>query len=206
MRIPRIEYTGAMYHAYTRGDNKENIFLTNRDRESYLNTLRLCKERYEFELYAYCLMANHVHLVLRTGEAPLSHIMHLLNSRYSKHFNRAYTRVGHVFQGRYQANLIEGDAGLLEATRYVHLNPVVIGLVKSPSQYRWSSMRAYLKAYSEHATDLVDTSFVLSMVGKRPEVQRTRYQIYIQEGVIRGRGKRQLMRAIAHFRSIKPGS
>ncbi|MCL5290905.1 MAG: transposase [Actinobacteria bacterium] len=205
MRKPRIEYKGAIYHAYTRGDNREDVFLTDDDRLFYLDTIKASKNLYEFRLLAYCLMKNHTHLIIKTDEAPLSRIMHTLNLRYAKYFNRIYTRIGHLFQGRYKASIIETDAHLLEATRYVHLNPVVVGLVASPDQYPWCSMSAYLDRSPKQPHGLVDRGHVLGLLGMRPSVQVLRYCKYIEEGVIPGKDRKRLMREIVFFRSKTPG-
>jgi len=206
MRKPRIEYPGAMYHVFTRGDNKEDIYLADEDRLFYLRNLKKYKDSYSFKLFAYCLMSNHVHLVVKTDETPLSKIMHAINSNYSKYFNKEHAKVGHLFQGRYKATLIKSDAHLLEATRYVHLNPVNASITASPESYSWSSYGSYFGNGYGSLFSLVDSEDILSYFGKRQTTRAERYRIFVQEGIVLGRDKRSLRKEIALFRSTRPGN
>ncbi|MEW5706922.1 MAG: transposase [Actinomycetota bacterium] len=126
-RKPRIEFAGVLYHVIARGNNKQVVFNTAEDYLYYLDRLRVAKEQYNFCLYSYCLMPNHVHLFIRTKETPLSHIMLMVQTSYAKYYNRKTKRVGHLFQNRYKAILCDIDAYLLELVRYIHLNPVRAG-------------------------------------------------------------------------------
>jgi REP element-mobilizing transposase RayT len=113
------------------------------DREDYLRRLAACRDRFHFFLYAYCLMDNHVHLALERGPVPLSRIMLVLQSTYSQGFNRRHDRVGHLFQGRYSAFLVQKERYLAALIRYIHDNPVKAGIVRSAEEYEWSSARHY---------------------------------------------------------------
>ena len=104
-RLPRIEYPGALYHVITRGNQRQRIFFDGKDHKRYLEVLRTLKKAYSFRLYAYALMRNHVHLLIETGQAPLSRIMQRLSSSYTKYFNYRHKLVGHLFQGRYKGIL-----------------------------------------------------------------------------------------------------
>lgn len=139
----RLELEGAIYHVVARGNNRRLLFVDDVDREVYLDRLARCRTRYGFSLYAYCLMDNHVHLVVERGAVSLSRIMLSLHSFYGQRFNRRHDRVGHLFQGRYKAYLVERDRYLLALLRYVHANPVKAGLVARAERYRWSSARCY---------------------------------------------------------------
>ncbi|MHB0977451.1 MAG: transposase [Candidatus Aquicultorales bacterium] len=206
MRERRVEYPGATYHAYTRGDNKENIFLATDDYLFFQDILGLSCSRFDFTLFAYCLMTNHIHLVIKTREEPLSKIMHYLSSRYSKYFNRVYDRVGHVFQGRYKTTHIETGGHLLEATRYVHLNPVDAKLTDDPESYPWSSMGVYLGKSRRSSESFVDPREVLGLLATQRPAQIKRYRSYVEDGIIIGRDRRRLKQEVDSIRKKKPGS
>ncbi|MDT8376083.1 MAG: transposase, partial [Mariprofundaceae bacterium] len=138
----RVEYPGAIYHVTSRGNAQSDIYLDDSDRESFLLTLSEVVSRFGWACHAYCLMSNHYHLVIETPKANLAQGMRQLNGIYTQRFNRVHHRVGHIFQGRYKAILVERDAYLLELSRYVVLNPVRAKMVKDVSQWPWSSYRA----------------------------------------------------------------
>ncbi|WP_133129037.1 transposase [Legionella nagasakiensis] len=138
----RIEYPGAVYHVTSRGDRKENIYLSDKDKQNFLTLLDKVCERHSWYCHAYCLMSNHYHLLLETPNANLSKGMQYLNGVYTQHFNKIYNHVGHVFQGRFKAILVEKNSYLLELARYIVLNPVRANLVSTPSEWKWSSYLA----------------------------------------------------------------
>ena len=137
-----MEYPGAIYHVTSRGNAQSDIYLDDSDRETFLITLSEVATRFGWICHAYCLMSNHYHLVIETPKANLALGMRQLNGVYTQRFNRTHHRVGHVFQGRYKAILVERDAYLLELSRYVVLNPVRAKMVNDVSQWPWSSYRA----------------------------------------------------------------
>lgn len=136
----RIEYPGALYHITSRGNARQKIFLDDKDYYLFLKCLDLTSKRYSFLVYSFCLMPNHYHLLLETPEGNLSKIMRQLNGVYTQKFNKKYGRVGHIFQGRYKAILVEKERYLLELIRYINLNPVRANLVKDPLDWKWSSL------------------------------------------------------------------
>jgi REP element-mobilizing transposase RayT len=138
----RIEYPGATYHVTSRGDRKERIFRSSDDQRLFLDIVDQAMDRLDALVFAFCLMGNHYHVVLRTRQANLSRLMRHINGEYTRTFNRRHGLVGHVFQGRYHAVLVDSDAYLLSACRYVELNPVRAGLVESAQAWPWSSYRA----------------------------------------------------------------
>ena len=138
----RIEYAGATYHVTSRGDRREPIFIDDDDRRAFLDVLGQALARFDAAVLAYCLMGNHYHLVLTTHGANLSALMHQLNGVYTQRFNRRHDKVGHVFQGRFKAILVDRDTYLLEVCRYVELNPVRAKMVSAPAVWPWSSYRA----------------------------------------------------------------
>jgi len=160
-RKPRIEYPGALVHVIARGNNRQEIFHDDEDRRAYLERLGLYLAGGRLTIYCFCLMPNHVHLLVEVGERSLSQVLHRLLTWHARYHSVKYSRVGHLFQGRYKAILCDKDAYLLELVRYIHLNPVRAGLVADPRDYRWSSHRAYLGEvrYPWLNTDLVLSQF-----------------------------------------------
>jgi len=143
-RLPRIEYPGALYHVTARGVQQAMIFLDDHDRIALLKRLARTLLDGDASLFAYCLMGNHYHFVLQTRAANLSALMQRINGGYSLAFNQRHDRRGHVFEGRFKAIPVNRDAHLLEACRYVDLNPVRARLVESPAHWSWSSYRAHV--------------------------------------------------------------
>ena len=137
----RIEYPGAFYHVTSRGNEQKDVFKSRRDRERFLSYLESAVVRYGAVMHAYCLMSNHYHLLLETPEGNLSQIMRHINGAYTTYFNVKRKRAGHLFQGRYKAILVEADEYAIELSRYIHLNPVKVGMVDKPEEYEWSSYR-----------------------------------------------------------------
>ncbi len=142
----RIEFPGALYHLTARGNAGQGIFLDARDSQRFLSLLDEVATRLRWRCTAYCLMADHYHLVVETPAANLAHGMRLINGRYTQAFNRRHGRGGHLFQGRYKAILIDRGAYLKEVCRHVVLNPVRAGLAPDARAWRWSSYRATLAA------------------------------------------------------------
>ena len=138
----RIEFPGAVYHIYSRGNRKENIFLDNDDRKLFLEIFSEISERNSWMCHAYCLMGNHYHLLLEIPHGILAPGMQHLNSLYARKFNRKHIMVGHLFQGRYKADLILDSNRFLLTARYICRNPVEASIVEDASQWPWSSYRA----------------------------------------------------------------
>lgn len=135
----RIEFAGAIYHVTSRGDRRDAIFVDDEDRSALLATLAQACSRFDAQVLSYCLMGNHYHVVLHTRQGGLSLLMRHLNGVYTQRFNRRHDKVGHVFQGRFKAILVDRDNYLLELCRYVELNPVRARLVATAAEWPWSS-------------------------------------------------------------------
>jgi putative transposase len=159
----RLEFAGALYHVTSRGNRREDIYESDSDRQSFLNVLGDVCARYNWSCHAYCLMGNHYHLLIETPDANLSKGMRQLNGVYTQIFNRANNRVGHVFQGRYKAILVEKQSYLLELSRYIVLNPVRAEMVRSAKDWRWSSYRAM--AGQAKAEACLDVEWLLASFG-----------------------------------------
>lgn len=142
MRPLRIEFPGATWHVTSRGVEKRNIFLSNRDRNHFLTILANVVENHRWCLYAYVLMSNHYHLLLTTPEPNLSAGMQKLGGIFAQRFNATYGRWGHLFGGRFKSHSVGDGAYLLSAARYIVLNPVRAGLTITAGEWRWSSYAA----------------------------------------------------------------
>jgi putative transposase len=177
----RIEYPGALYHVTSRGNERRNIFLDDADRRKLLGILDDYHDRYGILIHCYVLMGNHYHLVVETPQGNLVKVMHGINSRYTGYFNRKYTRVGHLFQGRYRAILVGKDPYLLEVSRYVHLNPVRVKVVNKPEQYAWSSYPGYIAKGKE--IPWVEYSWILSQFGLDRKTSKKRYREFVSKAV-----------------------
>lgn len=177
----RLEFPGAIYHLTSRGNARQKVFFTDTDRQLFLDTLAAVVSRYSWICHAYCLMANHYHLLVETPKANLSLGMRQLNGIYTQAFNRRHRRVGHLFQGRFKAILVEKESYLLELCRYIVLNPVrVKGNLKTGS-WKWSSYRA--TAGLAPAPGFLQTDWVLGQFGKKRAQAQKRYREFVKEGL-----------------------
>ncbi|MEK6816689.1 MAG: transposase [Nanoarchaeota archaeon] len=191
-RKPRIQYEGAFYHIIVRGNQRQDIFLDDEDRDVYLEKLQRYHQKCGFILYAYVLMSNHVHLLMETPKDPISRIMQMINFTYTQYFNRRYGKVGHLFQGRYKSFLCDKNACLLALVRYIHNNPVRAGLVKHLEQYRWSSHDNYIHG----GAGLVEAEQVLRLFSEKPRIARQRYREFIEEAQAQGTDKEKIYQAV----------
>ena len=177
----RIEFPDALYHVTARGDRREDIFEDDQDRQTFLLTLEQIVTQFNWLCYAWCLMDNHYHLLIQTPDGNLSKGMRQLNGVTTQSSNRRHRRVGHLFQGRFKAILVDHDAYLLELSRYIVLNPVRAGMVKAPADWPWSSYRA--SAGLETAAPWLAVDGVLSQFAKRRSLAQQRYAQFVSEGI-----------------------
>jgi REP element-mobilizing transposase RayT len=168
-----------------RGNGGQRIFVDDADRIAFLDLIRDGVDRFGHSLYAFCLMDNHIHLALRTGEAHLSRIMQNLMFRYTRHSNRRLRRVGHLFQGRFRSVVVEDGRYLMELVRYIHLNPVRAHLVKDPADWAWSAHRAYL---GKEQLAFLDSDWVLRQFAPEPKPARRAYERFVLQGMGEGHG------------------
>ena len=176
----RIEFSGALYHVTSRGDGREDIFCGDDDRVSFLSVIGEVCERWNWVVHAYCLMDNHYHLLVETPEGNLSKGMRQLNGVYTQLFNRAHGRVGHVFQGRYKAVVVQKESYLLELARYVVLNPVRARMVRSAKDWPWSSYRA--TAGQVEGAPWLQTEWILSAFGVQKRRAIENYRNFVADG------------------------
>lgn len=173
-----VWYPGAIYHITTRGNHRNDIFRDGQDYLVYLTILKEALEKYDGILYCYCLMTNHVHLIIETSDVVISEIMRRINLFYTKYFNNKYNLIGHLFQGRYFSELIDKDEYILQASRYVHLNPVRANMVTKPEDYQWSSYPMYIGNIPEK---LIISEKVLSYFKEKDK--RILYKKFVQSGI-----------------------
>ena len=176
----RLEFAGAVYHVTSRGDRREDIFLDDDDRQAWLSVLGLVCERFNWVVHGYCQMTNHYHLLIETVEANLSAGMRQLNGLYTQKFNRRHGMVGHLFQGRYKAILVQKEAHLLELARYVVLNPVRACMVEHAENWPWSSYPLVMS--DGFAPAWLDTDCLLRQFGEKRTSARQAYQKFVQQG------------------------
>ena len=180
----RIEYPGAVYHITSRGNEKKAVFKDEQDRELFLKTLAQVNKHYHWFCHAYCLMDNHYHLLIETPEGNLSRGMRQLNGVYTQSFNKKRNRTGHLFQGRYKAILIQKDNHLLEAGRYVVLNPVGAQLVERPEDWKWSSYRATVGEETAHPCLTGD--WILGQFSRTRAKAEEEYRRFVTWGIGKG--------------------
>ncbi|MFT7528715.1 MAG: putative transposase [Arenicella sp.] len=176
----RIEFAGALYHITSRGNGREDIYVSDSDRRMWLEVFGEVCRRFNWVCHAYCLMGNHYHLLVETPESNLSLGMRQLNGVYTQRFNRSQNRVGHVFQGRYKAILVEKESYLRELARYIVLNPVRARLVRSAKDWAWSSYRA--TAGFESPYPWLSVEWLLSGFARRRKTACERYRQFVSEG------------------------
>ena len=166
-----------------RGNGGEEIFFDDDDRYHFYLLAQQGIERFGHRIHGFCCMTNHVHLAIQVGEITLSKIIQNLSFRYTRWINQRRKRIGHLFQGRYKAILVDADSYLLELVRYIHLNPCRAGMVKDPMQYPWSGHRAYL---GEEQLPWLTTEWVLGHFSQQKAAAKRRYAKFIQEGLGEG--------------------
>jgi putative transposase len=177
----RIELAGGLYHVMSRGNERRAIFRDDDDRQRRLDWLQRTVETYGWRLHAFVLLGNHDHFFLETPEPNLSAGMHLLNGSYTGYFNVRHRRVGHLFQGRFKAHLVEEDGYFTEISRYLHLNPVRARLARSPDEWKWSSYPGYCR--SRAALAWVTYERVLGEFGGMGVESRRNYCRFVEAGI-----------------------
>ena len=168
-RRPRVFAAGLLYHVIVRGNQLRKTFRHDDDYRAYLDRLEKYHTQCQVRIYAYCLMPNHVHLLVETGSTPLAKFMQGVQQSYTQYFNRRYRKVGHLFQGRYKAIICDRDKYLLALVRYIHLNGVRANLATRPEQYRYSGHNSYLGSGTDK---LVEATPILKLIGGKKAYER----------------------------------
>jgi len=175
-RQAREKSSTGIYHVMMRGINRQNIYEDDEDRLRFLETLKNYKDKSDFMLYGYCLMDNHVHLLLQEGNEPISTTVKRISSSYVFWYNEKYERCGHFFQERFNSEVVETDDYFLTVLRYIHQNPLKAGLVTNVTDYLWSSYNSYIKDQK-----IIDTSFALNLFSLDKEQARVEYKKFMSE-------------------------
>ncbi|MEL7635531.1 MULTISPECIES: transposase [Sporomusa] len=175
-RIARKKSKSGTYHIMLRGINKQRIFEEEEDYEKYLQVLELCQGKSEFKLMAYCLMGNHLHLLIKEDKESLEQIFKRIGVRYVYWYNNKYNRTGHLFQDRFKSEPVDDDSYFLTVLRYIHQNPVKANLCEQAQQYKWSSYRDYL-----YDTGITYTEFGLSLFHENSDKAKALFASYMQE-------------------------
>jgi REP element-mobilizing transposase RayT len=162
-RTARLLSKSGVYHIMLRGNEKKAVFCDDEDRIKYLDTMLKMKEDGNYHLYAYCLMKNHVHLLIREKDDAIQRTMKRICVSYVHYFNNKYQRIGHLYQDRFRSEVIEKESYLLAVARYIHNNPVKAGIVKAAENFAWSSCKDYF-GERVHQRGLVDRGFLLSLL------------------------------------------
>jgi len=178
----RIEFAGALYHVTSRGNGREDIYLDDSDRELFMVVLGEACSLFNWTVHAWCLMGNHYHLLVETPDSNLSRGMRYLNGVYTQRFNRTHSHVGHLFQGRFKAILVEKEAHMLELARYVVLNPVRAGMVESAEQWSWSSYPAMVGLSG--CPEWFDREWLLGNFGESNRSAVRQYMRFVEDGVL----------------------
>jgi putative transposase len=176
----RVDDRFGFFHVTTRGNNRQPIFFADRDREVFIAMLGRLANKYRWVVLSYCLMTNHYHVVLTTPEGGVSAGMQELNGGYSRRTNRLYGRTGHLLHNRFGAEAIQTDRHLLEACRYVVLNPIRAGLCSQPHEWRWSSYRATVGL--DHPPRWLAVGEVLELFDAQPRRARAAFRSFVAEG------------------------
>jgi len=157
----RLASETQIYHVMARGNRRTVIFHDNEDKKRFINILLSKKKGDKFKLFAYCIMDNHYHLLIKEEKENLATVMKMINSSFATYYNNKYKGVGHVFQDRYRSEPVNNDEYLLGVTRYIHNNPIKAGMVNRCQDYPWSSYQQYI--YYKKDNELLDVSFILKL-------------------------------------------
>lgn len=176
----RVDFPGALHHVTARGNGRQSIYLDRDDRLGFLELLQQCVNRFGWLIHTYCLMGNHFHLLIETPLANLARGMRQLNGVYAQTFNRRHGTVGHLFQARYGARLVQREEHGLAVVRYIVRNPVRAGLCEHPGEWPWSSYNA--TAGHEPAPRFLTTEWVVGQLGSELRAARDRFRRFVLEG------------------------
>jgi putative transposase len=175
-RQARKKSESGIYHIMLRGINHQVLFEDEEDREKFLDTIKYYKQKQEYQILGYCLMDNHIHILMKEGKEPIANTMKRIGVSYVYWYNWKYKRRGHLFQDRYKSEPIEDDQYLLSVLRYIHQNAITAGIEKEISRYKWSSYNEYVGI-----PKIVDRAFVLGMFSENEKLAKERFAKYMIE-------------------------
>ena len=174
-RAMRMLSSTGIYHIMLRGINQQNIFVEDEDNVRFIDTLASYQEDIVYEIYAYCLMGNHIHLLMKEGNEAIANTMRRIGVSYAYWYNWQYNRKGHLFQDRFKSEPVEDDAYFLTVLRYIHQNPVKAGLTRDIEACEWSSYKEYTKK-----TRIVNTGFALAIFSTESDKALAQFCSYHQ--------------------------
>jgi putative transposase len=180
----RIELAGGLYHVLTRGNEKRKIFKSLGDRDRFLSLLPRAYEKYACRFYTYSLLPNHFHLLVETKKKNLSRVMHFINASYSIYFNKRHERVGHLFQGRYKAIIVQKESYLLELSRYIHTNADRAGFEGKINDRKWTSYCYYTESCKKPAWLCIE--WIIDRFGKDWPTAKKEYKRFVKDGLRNG--------------------
>ncbi|WP_134704705.1 transposase [Ammoniphilus sp. YIM 78166] len=186
-RNRRVWQPGVAYHVTFRGNQRANLYRDDHDYEVFLQLLNLTNNKYPYNLYAFCLMPNHYHLLLSTDDTSLSKVMARINKGFANYFNTRYGVTGHVFEKRFYSNPVTEGYGLAYVSRYIHNNPVTANLTTDPAHYPWSSYPQYLSAEErKNSICPVKIARILSAYKGKAVEKRQQYQRFMESTIFGG--------------------
>ena len=181
-RYPRITAPEVFYHIMNRGIEKKAIFRNDKDYFRFLNLLAKYSKEFDWKIYCYCFLPNHFHLLVQTQKHPLSLIMKSLQTAYGVYFNKKYNRVGPVFAGRFKSIICQEDEYFLQVSKYIHLNPVRLGLCEDPADYPYSSYKNYIRETGDRASSIIDKRSMKRILGDNiSDKSRRMYRLFVEE-------------------------
>lgn len=173
-RQERVKSKSGYYHIMIRGNERKEIFLHDEDKLRFIETLYERKQKERFYIHAFCLMDNHVHLMISEGTEDVAKVMKRITVSYVYYFNKKYRRVGHLFQDRFRSEVVEDDSYALTLARYIHCNPVKAGLTKTAGEYKWSSYLCYLDE-KQYFNKVLDKDVIMDMFSRDKEKAKRLY-------------------------------
>ena len=179
-RQQRIKSNSGYYHIMLRGNERRNIFLDDDDKLRFIETIYQKKQENKFYLHAFCLMDNHIHLLINEGTEDIAKVIKRIAVSYVFYFNKKYKREGHLFQDRFRSEIVEDNAYVLALIRYIHQNPVKANIVKYPGNYQWSSYNEYLEE-NKYKYSVLDKEMILSLFSNDSNKSKRLYVEYMNE-------------------------
>jgi putative transposase len=167
-RIARERSKSGLYHIMLRGTNRQYIFHDEEDNVRFLETLDRCRKKSKINVYGWCLMSNHVHLLIGEGAEDISTTIKRIGVSYAWYYNRKYKTIGHLFQDRYKSEKVDSDEYLMTVIRYIHQNPVKAGIVGRAVEWKWSSCDGYY-CKTDYPVGLLDVELILGMISEKRE-------------------------------------
>ena len=160
----RIHLPDLIYHVLNRGNNRQVVFAEDQDDFHYLEILKRYKKKFKFKIFAYCLMTNHIHLILKTSsDGTISQIMKAMTIAHTCHYHYKYKTSGHIWQGRFKSPIVSDDDYLLTLMRYIEQNPVRAGIVDDPEKYPFSSYQANTSVRKDNLVDKEENPVFLGL-------------------------------------------